>query len=112
MKLSRNMKQNGTTGVISVITLVLHAILVMYGGGEIEFADTLAFELGGQSLPDLLDNTGKEKVPVEFNSDMVLPSDHRVRLKGSIGLVVKPGDLLVFRKENDSWVEVFRDLTE
>lgn len=113
MQLSRNVKQNGGTGIIAIVTVIAVVLLRMYGGEGgigIEFDETLAFKPGSQSLPDLLDQTEKEIVPVQFKSGMVLSTEARLQLMGDMDLDVKPGDVLVFRKENDNWIEVGRYL--
>lgn len=104
MRLSRNVKQNGTTAIVAILTLVAHFFLY-YGGEEFEFADTIELSLPA-SLVDLLDETGRNIVPVEMKADTTLRNSNKLHLLGGLDFDAKIGDILVFRKEDDHWTEV------
>ena len=111
MQLSRNVRQNGTTGVIAILTVVAHLFLYMTGE-ELEFADTVEFASPPVDLKDALDATGRNIVPVDIRFEMTIQSTEAVQLLGDIDFSGKPGDVLIFRKKDGRWNEVGRYLQE
>ncbi len=111
MQLSRNVKQNGTTGVIGVLTVIAVAFLTLYGNQDIEYANAIELNAPGDIVSQL-DATGKKIVPVEFGFDAVLTNSAKLELMGGLDLDARPGDVLIFRKDNGVWVEVGRYLEE
>ena len=110
--LNPKIKKNGGVSIIAILTVVAHVFLAMYGEGELEFADTLTFALEGLRLPGVLDATGKNIMPVEFTSSLILISSPILELMGGLDLSVQPGDVLIFRKDDSLWVEAGRYLIE
>jgi len=109
MKLSHNVKQNGTTGIIGIVIVILN--LLIYGGGAIEYADTIELEALGD-IASMLDAADKDIVPVEFQYDGLISSTAKISLMGGLDLSTRAGDVLIFRKDNDVWIEVGRYLVE
>jgi hypothetical protein len=112
MRLTRNVKQNGATGIIGILTVVAHLFLMIYGDAPLEYADTLSFGVTDAGLEELLDAAGKDIVPVEFGFDTVIQESEGVGLLGALDFDAKTGDVLIFRKKDGKWVEVGRYLTE
>lgn len=109
MKLSRNMKQNGGTSIIAILTVIAHAFMFMYGGG-IEYANTV--ELESQDIVFMLEQSGNDVVPVKFQQGMVVESNAKLHLMGGLSLDARPGDVVIFRKDDGVWTETYRALTE
>lgn len=97
------MKRNLITATIAALTLVAHFFL--YGGEEFEFADTIELLLP-TGLVQLLDDTGRNIVPVEVRVNAILHNSDSLRLLGGLDFDARIGDILVFRKEDDHWIEV------
>lgn len=110
--LNAQLKKNGSVSVIAIISVIAHAFLALYGEGDLEFADTLSFALSSVRLPSMLEATGKNVVPVEFDTDVVLNSSHVLELMGGLDFHAQVGDVLVFRKKDGAWKEIGRYLTE
>lgn len=111
MQLSRNIKQNGTTGIIGVVTVVAHLILMMYGNPQLEYANSLQVD-PSQDIVSLLNATDKNIVPVEITAVGVLKHTESLPLQGALDLAVRVGDVIIFRKTKGNWAEVGRYLAD
>ena len=106
MKFSRNIKQNGLTGIIAMVSIIVNVLLF----SSLEYADTI--EVGTQDIVSMLDATGKDIVPVEFQQDTLITHSVKLHLMGELNLDAVLDDVLIFRKDNGIWIEVGRYLTE
>jgi len=112
MLISRRAKQNGIAGIIAVLTVLAHAILAIFSGGGLEYANTITYGVTDMDLKPLLDAAGTEIVPVKFDFDVIIKDNEGVTLLGGLDFNAKEGDVLIFRKEDNRWAEVGRYLVD
>ena len=111
MKLSRNAKQNGGTGIIAILTMVAHLLLSIFGGAELEYADSIEVDMLRQDVVSMLEATGKDIVPVVITMAGIIYHSDELPLQGGVDLDARIGDVLIFRKEDNHWAEANRSLS-
>jgi len=110
MKLSRNAKQNGGTGIIAIVALLINVLV--FGGAELEYADSIEIDVSTQDVVLMLEATGKNIVPVVITMAGVICNSDDLPLQGGMDLNALAGDVLIFRKEDNHWEEVGRYLAD
>ena len=111
--MKRGLVQNGTTGIIAAVTLIIHALL--FGGGmEIEYADTVDFTELGLTHVASLGPAGEDAVKaVRFTAPgQTLVHGENIRLQGELNFTGIAGDLLAFKNEDGHWIEIARYLSD
>ena len=103
------MKRNIPAGIIAVITVLVH--IFFFGGEEIQFADTVELKMP-TNLTVLLDAADKKIVPVEVKVDTVIENADRLDLLGGLDFDAKIGDVLIFKKDDNKWIEIGRYLIQ